>query len=317
MNKLNNVNRTGGYPLVGENLKILAEDYPKYITGILNGLDLPEKTCVFLQMNTSTTNMLTDSLVYITHGSSSGQSKASQFGLSNLTKGDIYMLRVNNTNVNAYDLLSGIQKMGISFTTNNFSITGFSNITTNQEAVLINDSNSVFNFISYSDALRYIVLNETNYDLSGVSVGVYTNNVLSSPPSIKNESQIRNGAINTSFDNILKIQNGHCFIQLGTINTKKVNNDEKVVIKLPDSFMVNGYLPVMIGCNNIVTLDINRISRFYSRNYTLGYLINNFIIYDAVDYDMQYITLSYFASKADSFNAYSYVGGVGYHNNSI
>ena len=52
MDKLLNVHREGGYPLVGENLKII-EDWPRYIEATLNGLMIPSLTCVILDTGTS------------------------------------------------------------------------------------------------------------------------------------------------------------------------------------------------------------------------------------------------------------------------
>jgi hypothetical protein len=93
MNRLLNVNRESGYPLVGENLKILAEDYPNYLTAILDSFEIPALTCVFLQLNQQN-GILQNSLVYFSY-----RGHARLHG--------IFELRVDNSRISVNDLLSG------------------------------------------------------------------------------------------------------------------------------------------------------------------------------------------------------------------
>lgn len=66
MDRLNNVNRATGYHLNGETLEILANQHD-YITAMMDGLDLPNHSCVFLRLNATPT--IQSGLVYIVnHG---------------------------------------------------------------------------------------------------------------------------------------------------------------------------------------------------------------------------------------------------------
>lgn len=67
MDKLNNVNRDGGYPIVSETLDILNFNN-QTLLDFFDGLNLPTKTIIFIKSSRDNTGFITVSLVYVREG---------------------------------------------------------------------------------------------------------------------------------------------------------------------------------------------------------------------------------------------------------
>ncbi|MDD4394872.1 MAG: hypothetical protein PHQ33_03185 [Bacteroidales bacterium] len=99
MNRLNNVTRTDGYYLCSESIDILNKQQD-YIASVLDGLNLPAQTCVFLRIVrgqiSSEQNKLKGGLIYYVNG-------INQIGSTRC--GNMYYVKAN-TDIDVDDLLN-------------------------------------------------------------------------------------------------------------------------------------------------------------------------------------------------------------------
>lgn len=146
MDKLNNINRVGGYPLVAEGLQIL-QDHEKAITANLNALDIPYRTCVILQYQThGLTGVLIEALVYVVN----------TLSIASSTSGVIVRLQGDGTTRLSH-LLSGAIQKSIAITSTPHTVTdGINNyqdayITQMAELVPVSTQNPAYRFTKLSD----------------------------------------------------------------------------------------------------------------------------------------------------------------------
>jgi hypothetical protein len=146
MDKLNNINRVGGYPLVAEGLQIL-QDHEKTITANLDALDIPYRTCVILQYQShGLTGVLIEALVYV----------VKSISIASSTSGVIVRLQGDGTTRLSH-LLSGATQKSIAITSTPHTVTdGINNyqdayITQMAELVPVSTQNLAYRFAKLSD----------------------------------------------------------------------------------------------------------------------------------------------------------------------
>ena len=146
MDKLNNINRVGGYPLVAEGLQIL-QDHEKTITANLDALDIPYRTCVILQYQShGLTGVLIEALVYV----------VKSISIASSTSGVIVRLQGDGTTKLSH-LLSGATQKSIAITSTQHNVTdGINNyqdayITQMAELVPVSTQNPAYRFTKFSD----------------------------------------------------------------------------------------------------------------------------------------------------------------------
>lgn len=176
MDKLNNINRVGGYPLVAEGLQIL-QDHEKAITANFDSMSIPYRTCVILQYkNDSMSGVLIEALVYIVNSIS----------IASSTSGVIVRLQGDGATRLSH-LLSGATQKSIAITSTPHTVTDGINtyqdayITQMAELVPVSTQNPAYRFTNRSNVFsQNRISNATIRNASGASFQLVWSSVTTS-----------------------------------------------------------------------------------------------------------------------------------------
>lgn len=146
MDRLNDINRVGGYPVVTETLQIL-QNHEKAITATLDSLGVSTSTCVILQYkNDGLTGVLIDALVYV----------VDKIAIASSPAGVIIRLQGDGQTKLA-NLLSGYTAKSISIVSTPYTVTdGINNypdayVTQTATLIPVSSQHPAFRFTKYSD----------------------------------------------------------------------------------------------------------------------------------------------------------------------
>lgn len=209
MDKLNNINRVGGYPLVAEGLQIL-QDHEKTITANLDALDIPYRTCVILQYQShGLTGVLIEALVYV----------VKSISIASSTSGVIVRLQGDGTTKLSH-LLSGATQKSIAITSTPHTVTdGINNyqdayITQMAELVPVSAQNPAYRFTKLSDVFsqnRIIAATINNVD-SAASFNLNWSSVSQSKILVEKKKIIFD--LHLDRDDTTAAANLHCYYKI-------------------------------------------------------------------------------------------------------
>lgn len=245
MDKLLNVHREGGYPLVGENLKII-EDWPRYIEATLNGLMIPSLTCVILDTGTSGVLNPPSIICYIASDS--------------IADRGLYELHLPPAqNVNIPQLVNGDIQKGILIEHTTYDVTNAQGVFNNVYKKSVATITPVSGVCpAYKFKYLHVLLQELgeiDYAETALTAACYSHIEFDTNGTINANYRLDNHQLvpNPDFHTVLKIKkHTHCFVQL---SYKAVGTDAVYsVITLPPSFaLAHGHLvfPYAVGDGNL------------------------------------------------------------------